>query len=93
MNIRIPSLYQIIYHYVSRNDNPIRGDITLTPDSPTDVAQHGEIVFLPTFDPKFAKVTSGGVSSFVLNPGRWTVSTKVPNIAFLVSFVLRFLCK
>ncbi|PVD23436.1 hypothetical protein C0Q70_16705 [Pomacea canaliculata] len=88
VNIRIPSLYQIIYHYVSRNDNPIRGDITLTPDSPTDVAQHGEIIFLPTFDPKFAKVTSGGVSSFVLNPGRWTVSTKVPNIAFLDYFVL-----
>ena len=85
VNIRIPSLYRIIYRYVNRNENPVRGDITLTPDSPTDNIQMGEILFLQTLEPKFATVTSGAVSSFVLNPGRWTISTKVPNIAFLVS--------
>lgn len=84
VDIRIPSLYQIIYRYVNRNDSPVRGDITLTPDSPTDVVQRGEIVFRPTVDPKFTRVTSGTVSTFVLNPGRWTISTKVPNTVFLV---------
>ena len=85
VNIRIPSLYRIIYRYVNRNENPVRGDVTLTPNSPNDNIQMGEILFLQTLEPKFATVTSGAVSSFVLNPGRWTISTKVPNIAFLVS--------
>ncbi|XP_076440495.1 laminin subunit alpha-like [Babylonia areolata] len=88
VNIRIPSLYRIIYRYVNRNEKPVRGDITLTPDSSTNNIQMGEIIFQQTLEPKFATVTSGAVSAFVLNPGRWTISTKVPNIAFLDYFVL-----
>nr|KAG5701572.1 hypothetical protein BaRGS_024822 [Batillaria attramentaria] len=89
VDIRIPSLYQIIYRYINRNDNPVRGEITLTPKSQSGNAQTGQIIFLPTTGtPKFARVTTGAVTAFVLNPGQWTVSTKVPNIAFLDYFVL-----
>ncbi|XP_012943161.1 laminin subunit alpha isoform X2 [Aplysia californica] len=88
VDIRIPSLYQIIFRFVNREDGPVKGTVTLKPDAPTDITQTGEITFVPSRDPKFATVTSGGVQSFVLNPGRWTISTNVPDNVFLDYFVL-----
>ncbi|CAL1548003.1 unnamed protein product [Lymnaea stagnalis] len=88
VNIRNPSLYKIIYRFINRQDNPVKGTVTLTPDAPTDITQTGEITFVPTRDPKFSTVSSGSVQSFVLNPGQWTVSTNVPDNIFLDYFVL-----
>ncbi|KAK7100839.1 laminin subunit alpha-like isoform X2 [Littorina saxatilis] len=88
VNIKIPSLYRIIYRYVNRNDKTIRGEVTLKPESDRDTIQTGTLLLPPSLDPRFATVTSGAVSAFVLNPGRWTISTKIPDISFLDYFVL-----
>ncbi|XP_071119471.1 laminin subunit alpha-like [Haliotis cracherodii] len=87
--INKPSLYQIIYRYINRNDNTVKGEVTLSPDISTDIEQSSEIVLLPNRDPAFSKVGSTATgSTFVLNPGRWRISTKVPDSVFLDYFVL-----
>ncbi|GFO21134.1 laminin subunit alpha-3 [Plakobranchus ocellatus] len=88
VDIRIPSFYQIIFRYVNREENPVKGTVVLSPESPTDTTQQGEATFLPGKDPSFTGVSSGGIQAYVLNPGRWTISTNVPSDVFLDYFVL-----
>ncbi|GFS13654.1 laminin subunit alpha, partial [Elysia marginata] len=88
VNIRIPSLYQIIYRYINRGGNPFKGTVVLTPDSVTENTQEGEVNFLKKDEPSFVDVTSGGIQAFVLNPGRWRISTKVPEDILLDYFIL-----
>ncbi|XP_059144333.1 laminin subunit alpha-like [Physella acuta] len=89
VNIRSPSLYQIIYRFTNREDKLIKGKVTLTSDSPTEITQTGELSFVQSKDPRFTTVSSGNTqSSFVLNPGIWIVSTTVPDQVQLDYFVL-----
>ncbi|KAH9496293.1 hypothetical protein Btru_018041, partial [Bulinus truncatus] len=88
VDIRLPSLYQVIYRYVNLGGSIVKGAVTFTPDSPTETIQSGDITFLPTREPKFAVVTNENSQSFVLNPGLWTLSTNVPDYILLDYFVL-----
>ncbi|KAK3796923.1 hypothetical protein RRG08_032228 [Elysia crispata] len=88
VDVRLPSLYQIIFRYVNKEGNSVKGTVVLTPESVTDNTQEGEIIFLPTTKPSFTTVSSGSIQAYVLNPGRWTISTKVPENVFLDYFVL-----
>lgn len=86
IEVNKPSLYRLIYRYVNKNDDYVSGEVTLTPQSLTDVEQNGEVIFMSTDEPSFSTVgLSGLLSPFVLNPGRWVVSLKVPESVFLVS--------
>ena len=88
MDVRIkkPSLYRLIYRYINVNDGVIRGEVTLKPQSLTsDTAQMSEVFFQPTTTPAFVTVgSSGSQTDFVLNPGRWMISIKTPDIMLLV---------
>ncbi|RUS82429.1 hypothetical protein EGW08_009817 [Elysia chlorotica] len=88
VKIRLPGLYQIIYRYVNKEGNTVKGTVVLTPESVTDPTQEGNVNFVPKDRPSFTTVTSGSVQAFILNPGRWTISTKVPENVFLDYFVL-----
>ncbi|BFY99968.1 hypothetical protein BsWGS_03008 [Bradybaena similaris] len=88
VDIRLPSLYQVIYRYVNREDNQVKGSVTLSPETPTDIVQKGELAFVPSRDPKFTAVTSDSGHYFVLNPGKWTIHTVVPDNVFLDFFAL-----
>ncbi|XP_041356694.1 laminin subunit alpha-like [Gigantopelta aegis] len=89
IDISKPSLYYVIYRYINRNDNTVTGEVTLTPTTLADIEQKSSVTFAASLDPAFTNVGQSGVStSFVLNPGRWTISTKVPEAVFLDYFVL-----
>ncbi|KAL3869382.1 hypothetical protein ACJMK2_042067 [Sinanodonta woodiana] len=89
IEITKPSLYRVVYHFVNRNDRPVRGEVTFTPDSFGDIKQKSEISFPPTDQPAFRTVgDSSGHHTFVLNPGRWSVSLKADNSIFLDYMVL-----
>ena len=82
MDVERPSLYRIVYRYVNPALESITADVTAQPEpGSTDVEQTSTVVFAPTGRvPTHVTVgfASGIVSSFVLNPGRWTISLKVP---------------
>lgn len=68
------------------NEDPVKGEVTFRPDSASEITQKGEISFAPSRDPDFADVGNvGGPTTFVLNPGPWTVMIKANNSIFLVS--------
>ena len=86
IEINKPSLYRLIYRFVNLNEQSITGEVNFKPESAFDIEQKSEVMFLPTRDPMFASVgNSGGLSTFVLNPGVWTVSIKADESVFLVS--------
>ena len=94
IDISKPSLYYVIYRYINRNDNSVTGEVTLTPMTSTDTEQTSSVTFAPSRDPAFSNVGQSGVSmAFVLNPGKWTVSTNVPDTVFLVSAHLLIVCR
>ena len=83
------TLYRLVYRFVNLNDNAVKGEVTLRPDALQEITQYGEISFAPSTDPAFADVgNKGGPTTFVLNPGQWTVMIKANDSIFLV----RILC-
>ncbi|KAK6179097.1 hypothetical protein SNE40_011531 [Patella caerulea] len=89
VEITKPSLFRMIYRYVNRNANSVKGTITLTPESTRESVQTSEVHFASTQTPEFVNVGPvGSEATFVLNPGRWTISTSSPDILFLDYFVL-----
>ena len=82
VDIQKPSLYRLIFRYVSRNVGSVTAEVTITPMTSTDVQQTSTVVFQPAFHPEF--VTVSGTGAFVLNPGRWTISLKTPESIFVV---------
>lgn len=86
VNVAKPSLYRIIFRYVNPTDNRIVADVSLLPATSVDIEQTSEVIFEPSMDPEFVTVAGGGVSTtFVLNPGKWTVSLKTKEQLYVVS--------
>ena len=86
IEISKPSLYRLVYRFVNLNDQSVKGEVTFKPQSAFDIEQKGEVMFVPMTDPDFASVgNSGGLATFVLNPGVWTISVKADESVFLVS--------
>ncbi|XP_053393780.1 laminin subunit alpha-like isoform X2 [Mercenaria mercenaria] len=89
VNINKPSLYRLVYRYVNRNEESVKGEVTLDPESIYEISQTSEVNFAPSMDPTFADVgNSGGLSSFVLNPGKWSVGIKTDESVFLDYMIL-----
>ncbi|ESO94906.1 hypothetical protein LOTGIDRAFT_144813 [Lottia gigantea] len=89
VEITKPSLYRMLYRFVNRNDQTVTATVTLKPESPQQITQSSQVLFKPTETPDFVNVGNGGAqSTFVLNPGRWSISTTSPDILFLDYFVL-----
>ncbi|GAB6025535.1 hypothetical protein CHUAL_011266 [Chamberlinius hualienensis] len=83
LNIEIdkPSLYRTVLHYVNLANETIVASVTFSPESYADTQQSGFIRFEPTVEPGFVMASSSKLqgstpASFVLNPGRWTVTIK-----------------
>ena len=67
------------------NEEPVTGEVTFKPQSAFDIEQKGEVLFISTSTPAFAGVgNNGGMSTFVLNPGVWTISVDADASIFLV---------
>ena len=89
VDIRKPSLYRLIFRYVNNNNAPITAEVTVTPETSSDVQQTSTVVFQATNEPRYVTVSGSGViSTFVLNPGRWTISLKSPEKLFVDYLVL-----
>lgn len=89
VDIRKPSLYRLIFRYVNSNPNPVTAEVTVTPETSTDVQQTSTVIFQSTYDPQYVTVSGSGViSTFVLNPGRWTISLKTAENIFVDYLVL-----
>lgn len=75
--IHKPALYRLLIRYHNKGDKEIKGKLTFTPRIVVDTEQEATIIFKPTNGPSFTKVADVS-STFVLNPGKWTLSIKVP---------------
>ncbi len=94
MTVTKPSLYRLLFSYVNLNENNVVADITVTPETSTDVQQTSNVVFAPTAKPQFVTVSGAGVppTPFVLNPGHWTISLKAPENLLVVSNLFTLIC-
>ena len=85
VSINKPSLYRLFYRYVNRNDEAVMGEVMFDPESDLEISQTSKVTFKPSINPTFVDVgNSGGLTSFVLNPGKWTISIKTDESVFLV---------
>ena len=95
VDITRPSLYRIVLYYVNSDKDVHVGTITLTPEESEKSVQVDQIRLKPTDgEPMFSTVAgaSGNIPhTFVLDPGRWTVSIKFErgNRLLLVSSLSR----
>lgn len=88
VDIRKPSLYRIVYRFVNPSDHSIAAEVLAVPESSSDTPQTKPVTFPTARQPELVTVSSGGVNSaFVLNPGRWSISLKVPEALFVVRCV------
>lgn len=77
-----PSLYRIVLRYANTGSEPISGSVVLTPETSAYTQQTGNVKFEPTESPRFGMATGSdvatglGPASFVLDPGRWTMTIK-----------------
>jgi len=88
VDIRHSSLYRLIFHYVNPNANTIHANIKITPMRSADVEQRSSVAFAPADarNPQLVTVPGEGtVSTFVLNPGRWTISLRTAEKLYVVS--------
>ncbi|CAH1775060.1 unnamed protein product, partial [Owenia fusiformis] len=89
VDITKPSLYRLVFRYVSRNSAPITAEVTVTPDTSVDAEQSSSVTFESTYSPQFVTVAgTGGIATFVLNPGRWSISVKTAENVLLDYLVL-----
>lgn len=83
----------MVLRYINRNEEPVIGIITIRPENPgSDVEQTFQVLLRPNTEPELITVAgpTGAIPSpLVMNPGRWSVHTKIdrPNV-FLDYFVL-----
>jgi laminin alpha 3/5 len=80
-----------VFHFVNSNPQEIKADVLAQPEaSSIDVDQTSTVVFQPTGRTgEFVTVGGAGyVTTFVLNPGRWTISLKTPERLLVVSALL-----
>lgn len=80
----------MILRYVNRNPDTIIGTIRIIPDSyyESEREQKQQVQFKSSNEPTFVTVSGATGSTptpFVINPGTWTVSIKVPKGLFVVS--------
>ena len=84
LDIRKPSLYRVIFRYVNPNPSPVPAEVLIRPESSSEV-QQTSFVFPPARRPEHLTVSgSGVVSTFVLDPGRWTVALKTSDSVLVV---------
>ena len=85
VDIDKPSLYRLVFKFVNPEWTSVTADVTLTPQTSTDVQQTSTVVFPPTKQPEHVTVSGAGVvSTFVLNPGRWSISLKTSETLYVV---------
>ena len=89
VDVTKPGLYRIIYRYVNPTDDDVRADVTVTPETSSDVTQSSHVTFKRSANgavPQHGSVSAGGVvTTFVLNPGPITVALKCPPEVLVVS--------
>jgi len=86
VDIKKASLYRIIYRYVNPGAHPVTAEVTVTPEASSEVKQTSGVTFPPSNAPHHVTVSSSRdvISTFVLNPGRWTVVLKTSGRVFVV---------
>ena len=77
-----PSLFHVIYRYVSREFATVTADVTATPAQSDGEEQSSTVTFITTYDPMFVTVSG---TPFVLNPGTWTFTLTTAENVFVVS--------
>ena len=77
-----PSLFHVIFRYVSREATTITAHVTATPEQPDGLEQSSTVSFRTTYDPLYVTVSG---SPFVLDPGRWTFTLSTDENVFVVS--------
>jgi laminin alpha 3/5 len=93
VDVSKPSLYRLIFRYVNPTDDRIMADVSVIPGSSSDVEQNSQVAFEPSMIPQFVTVSGGGlVSTFVLNPGRWSISLKTAEKLYVVMHPLFSSC-
>ena len=88
VDIKHSSLYRLIFRYVNPNVFTVNANIKITPMTSVDVEQTSSVAFLPAepSNPQLVTVPGEGiVSTFVLNPGKWTISLKTDQKLYVVS--------
>ncbi|XP_077867614.1 laminin subunit alpha-5-like, partial [Saccoglossus kowalevskii] len=91
VEIRNPSLYRLVFRYVSQNNEPVNGEVTVTPRTQSELAieQTSSVVFNPGTSPQLVTVSGNGViMPFVMDPGQWIISVKSPENILLDYLVL-----
>ncbi|XP_015117099.1 laminin subunit alpha [Diachasma alloeum] len=91
VHIQKSSLYRMVLRFVNKNSEAVLGEITITPDSPSEIEQKFKVQFRPADYPEF--VTVAGVhgnhpAAMVMNPGYWSISIRTGKNLFLDYFVL-----
>ncbi|KAL3275284.1 hypothetical protein HHI36_020052 [Cryptolaemus montrouzieri] len=85
------SLYLMILKYVNKNRETVIGTIRIIPESYYEIEQKQQVQFKESHQPAFITVSGASGSTptpFVINPGKWTVSIKVPKGLLVDYFVL-----
>ena len=81
MDVDRPSLFHVIYRFVSREFATVDADVTATPEQSDGLEQSSTVSFVTTFDPMFVTVSG---TPFVLDPGRWTFTLTILENVFVV---------
>lgn len=85
VDIEQPSLYRLIFRFINPTGRSVTADVVLDPQASADVQQTSTVVFEATDRPQFVTVSGGGIiSTFVLNPGLWTISLQSDEPIYVV---------
>ena len=87
------NLYRLIFRYVNPSAHTVDAHIKITPMTVADVEQTSPVAFAPcdARHPQLVTVPGEGTTStFVLNPGRWTISLKTAEKIYVVSAIFSF---
>ncbi|XP_050541070.1 laminin subunit alpha [Daktulosphaira vitifoliae] len=93
INIDKPSIYRIVLRYVSRSNETIVGQVSVTPETPNNIniEQKFMVQLKPSKTPSLVTVsgaTNNIPSPFVMNPGRWAITIKIDQGLFVDYFVI-----
>ncbi|XP_037946379.1 laminin subunit alpha-like [Teleopsis dalmanni] len=91
LNVFKSSVYRIVIRYVNPNPENVTANILIQSENPLEVDQNVKVLLRPTTSPQF--VTVAGIkgnkpSAVVLDPGRYTFTTKTNKNIMLDYFVL-----
>ncbi|XP_074640335.1 laminin subunit alpha-like [Tubulanus polymorphus] len=93
VEISKPSIYRVLYRYINTGFDAVTSRISIAPIrgglNDDQQEQEGSVIFQSTHDPRLATSVSGTVpASYVLSPGKWTISLSVPKDKVFVDYAV-----